>query len=98
MCYAKNFTFGEKRQMRENLYSGIVDLIAPGEISKKFKVVTINEKRGSISILFEEKANLIPEGLKEKDAVRDRTGWVPKSCRSPDISVKGQDGIFIHKT
>ncbi len=57
--------------MRENLYSGIVDLIALGEISKNFEIVTLNEKRGSIIILFEEKANLIPQGLKEKDAVLD---------------------------
>ncbi|MCP4138674.1 MAG: hypothetical protein GY754_47395, partial [bacterium] len=29
------------------------------------------EKRESITILFEEKGNLIPQGLKEKDAVLD---------------------------
>ncbi len=52
--------------MRENLYSGIVDLIAPGEISRNFEIVTINEKRESITILFEEKANLIPQGLKKR--------------------------------
>ncbi len=57
--------------MRENLYSGIVDLIAPGEISKNFEIVTINEKGESIIILFEEKANLIPQGLKGKDDVVD---------------------------
>ncbi len=42
MCWAKNFTFRKKRQMRENLYSDIVILIAPGEISKNFEIVTIN--------------------------------------------------------
>ncbi len=57
--------------MRETLYSGIVDLIDPGEISKNFEFVTINEKKESITILFEEKANLIPQGLKEKDIVLD---------------------------
>ncbi len=57
--------------MRENLYSGIVDLIAPGEISKNFEIGTRNEKRESIMILFEEKANLIPQGLKGKFAVLD---------------------------
>ncbi len=46
--------------MRENLYSSIVDLIAPGEMSKNFEIGTINEKRESITMLFEEKANLIP--------------------------------------
>ncbi len=46
--------------MRENLYSGIVDVIAPEEISKNFEIVTINEKWESITILFEEKGNLIP--------------------------------------
>ncbi len=50
--------------MRENLYSDIVDLIAPGEIRKNFEMVNINEKRGSITITFEEKANQIPQGLK----------------------------------
>ncbi|OQX78093.1 MAG: hypothetical protein B6D64_07330 [Bacteroidetes bacterium 4484_276] len=57
--------------MREKLYSDIVGLIAPGEISKYFEIVTINEKRESVSILFEEKATLIPQGLKVKDAVLD---------------------------
>lgn len=57
--------------MREKLYSGIIDLIAPGEISKNFEIVTINEKRESITIVFEEKANLIPQGLKGKDVVLD---------------------------
>ncbi len=46
--------------MRENLFSGIVDLIASGEINKNIEVVTVNEKRESITILFEEQANLIP--------------------------------------
>jgi len=57
--------------MREKLYLDIVGLIAPGEISKNFEIVLINEKRESITIVFEEKANLIPQGLKGKDAVLD---------------------------
>ncbi len=69
---AKNSPFGEKRQMRETIYSGIVDSIAPGEISKYIEIVSINEKKESITILFGEKTNLIPQGLKEKDAVLDR--------------------------
>ncbi len=71
ICYAKNFTFEQKRQMRQNFYSGIVNLIDPGEINKNFEIVTINKKRESITILFKEKSNLIPQRLKEKDAVLD---------------------------
>ena len=57
--------------MKEKLLAEIVELLAPGEISKNFKMVTINEKKESVTITFEERANLIPQGLKGKDAVLD---------------------------
>ncbi len=57
--------------MKEKLLPEIIELLAPGEINKNFEVVTVNEKKESITITFEEMANLIPQGLKGKDAVLD---------------------------
>ncbi len=55
--------------MKEKLFAEIFELLAPGEINKNFEVVTVNEKKESITITFEEMTNLIPKGLKGKDAV-----------------------------
>ncbi len=57
--------------MKEKLLAEIIELLAPGEINKNFEVVTVNVKKESITISFEEMANLIPQGFKEKDAVLD---------------------------
>ncbi len=57
--------------MKEKLLAEISELLAPGEITKNFEVVTINKKKESITITFEEMANLIPQALKGKDAVLD---------------------------
>ncbi len=57
--------------MKEKLLAEIIELLAPEEINKNFEVVTVNEKKGSITITFEEMANLIPQGLKGKDVVLD---------------------------
>jgi len=57
--------------MKEELLSGIIELIAPGEISKNFELDSIQEKRDSIIIIFEEKKDLIPKGLEGKEAVLD---------------------------
>ncbi len=57
--------------MKEKLLVEIIERLASGEINKNFEVVTVNEKKESITITFEEMANLIPQGLKEKDAVLD---------------------------
>ncbi len=57
--------------MKEKLLAEIIELLTPGEINKNFEVVTVNEKKDSITITFEERVNLIPQGLKGKDAVLD---------------------------
>ncbi|MCP4141556.1 MAG: hypothetical protein GY755_14945 [Chloroflexi bacterium] len=57
--------------MKGKLRTEIIELLAPGEININFVMVTVNEKKESITIIFEEMANLIPQGLKEKDAVLD---------------------------
>jgi len=57
--------------MKEELLAEIIGLIAPGEISKNFEVMSVKEKKDSITIVFEERGNLIPQDLKGKDAVLD---------------------------
>ncbi|MCD4807930.1 MAG: hypothetical protein K8R13_10275 [Methanococcoides sp.] len=57
--------------MKEELLAEIIGLIAPGEISKNFEVMSVKEKKDSITIVFEERGNLIPQDLKWKDAVLD---------------------------
>ncbi len=57
--------------MKEKLLSEIIELLAPGEINKNFVVVMVKEKKESITITCEEMANLIPQGLKGRDAVLD---------------------------
>ncbi len=57
--------------MKEKLLTEIIELLAPGVINKNFEVVTVNEKKESITITFEEMANLIPQGFKGKDGVLD---------------------------
>ncbi len=57
--------------MKEKLLAEIIKLLAPEEINKNLEVVTVNEKKESITITFEEMPNLIPQGLKGKDAVLD---------------------------
>jgi len=57
--------------MKEELLAGIIELIAPGVISKNFEVTSIIEKRESITIVFEEKIDLVPKELKGKEVVLD---------------------------
>ena len=57
--------------MKEALLTDIVGLIAPGEISKNFEVVSTQEKKDCIFIVFEEKKELIPKELKGKQTVLD---------------------------
>ncbi len=47
--------------MKEKLLADIFELLALGEINKNFEVVTVNKKKRSIIITFEEMANLIPQ-------------------------------------
>lgn len=51
--------------MKEELISGILELIAPGKISKNFEVTSITEEQNSITITFEEKKELVPKELGE---------------------------------
>ncbi len=71
--------------MREKLLAEIIELLDPGEINKNIEVVTVNEKRESITILFEEQANLIPQGLKEKEPTPTHT-HTPHSTGSFSLS------------
>ncbi len=57
--------------MKEKLLAEIIELLAPGEINKNFEMVTVNAKKESITITFEEMANPIPQGLKGKDTILD---------------------------
>ncbi len=57
--------------MKEELLAGIIGLIAPGIISKNFEVTSIIEKRETITIVFEEKTDLVPKELKGKQVVLD---------------------------
>jgi hypothetical protein len=57
--------------MKEELLAGIIELIAPGVISKNFEVTSIIEKRDTITIVFEEKTDLVPKELEGKQVVLD---------------------------
>jgi hypothetical protein len=57
--------------MKEELFSGIIELIAPGKISKHFDAVSTEEQKDSIFIIFEEKKDLIPKELSGKQTVLD---------------------------
>ena len=57
--------------MKEALLSGIIELIAPGVISKNFEVTSIVEKKDTITIVFEEKTDHIPKELEGKEATLD---------------------------
>ncbi len=57
--------------MKEELLAGIIGLIAPGVISKNFEVTSIIEKRDTITIVFEEKTDLVPKELEGKQVVLD---------------------------
>jgi hypothetical protein len=57
--------------MDKKLYLALVDLVAPEEISKYFVMVSIVEKKSSITITFEEKGHLVPKELKGRDVVLD---------------------------
>ncbi len=57
--------------MKGKLLAEIIELLVPGETNKNFEVVPVNEKKESITITFKEMVNLIPRGLKGKDAVLD---------------------------
>jgi len=56
--------------MKEELIAGILELIAPGEISKHFEVASITEDKNSITINFEEKEGLIPKELKSLEKTK----------------------------
>jgi len=53
------------------LYQELVSLVAPGIISEKFELMSIIEKRETITLYFEEKSEMIPEALQGKEVVRD---------------------------
>jgi hypothetical protein len=57
--------------MKEELLAGIIELIAPGVISKNFEMTSIVEKRETITIVFEEKTDLVPKELEGKQVVLD---------------------------
>jgi len=57
--------------MKEELVRSVIELIAPGVISKNFEVASIVEKKDTITIGFEEKTNLIPKELEGKQVVLD---------------------------
>lgn len=57
--------------MDVKLYSDLVELIAPAEISKYFDLSSITEKKSLITLTFEERADLVPKELKGKDVVLD---------------------------
>ena len=56
---------------KKALYQELVSLVAPGIISEKFELISIIEKKGTITLLFEEKEELVPEELKGKEVVSD---------------------------
>ncbi len=57
--------------MEDSLYKKLIELIAPEEVNKYFKIASINEKKNSITITLEEKEELIPKELKGKQVVLD---------------------------
>ena len=57
--------------MEDSLYKKLIELIAPEEVNKYFKITSINEKKNSITITFEEKEELIPKELNGKQVVLD---------------------------
>lgn len=57
--------------MKNDLYSGLLNLIAPKELVENFELVEIVENTGSISLLFEELASKVPKSLEGKDVVLD---------------------------
>jgi len=54
-----------------NLYQELVGLIAPEQIRSNFELTSIQDKKGSITLIFEEKESLIPEDLQGKEVVND---------------------------
>lgn len=54
-----------------NLYQELVGLIAPEQIRSNFELTSIQDKNGSITLIFEEKESLIPEDLQGKEVVND---------------------------
>jgi hypothetical protein len=53
------------------LYQELLGLIAPEQIRSNFKLTTIQEKKGSITLVFEEKESLVPDDLQGKEVVND---------------------------
>ncbi|MDZ4203454.1 MAG: hypothetical protein U1C46_01430 [Bacteroidales bacterium] len=57
--------------MNKELIQELVKLIAPGIINENFELQGIDEKTDTITIVFEEKQELIPQELKGKEVVLD---------------------------
>ncbi len=57
--------------MNDSITKNLLSLIAPGEISKSFNVSSIIEETETITIVFEEKEELIPIELQGMRAVLD---------------------------
>jgi len=55
--------------MEKRALEGLVSLIAPGAISENFELKEIKEDAVSITIYFEEKSDLIPEALRDKEVI-----------------------------
>lgn len=53
------------------MHKKLIELIAPEEVNKHFKITSIIERKNSIAISFEEKESLIPRELPGKDVVLD---------------------------
>ncbi len=55
--------------MGKELLEALVELVAPGVISKNFDIKNIIENSTTITIYFEEKAELVPKILEGKETV-----------------------------
>lgn len=57
--------------MNTALIQELIKLIAPGIINENFELQSIDEKTNTITIVFEEKQELVPQELKGKKVVLD---------------------------
>lgn len=57
--------------MNEELMQKLVKLVAPGVISENFEIASIKESKETITIVFEEKPELVPRELQGKEGVLD---------------------------
>jgi len=55
----------------KDIYQELLKLVAPAELTDNFDLKDITEKKDSILLLFEEKAERIPEKLQGKEVIMD---------------------------